>query len=461
MASHNPDVPVATVSPLSPTDVPVVVASAASADAPPAAASAEFSASGSSSVGVDNDPSVDGASHPPADVASDATLTPPAAATAPAGPESNLLNMASPQLHRLDAFTVDVDVPSGAASAPRAPPPVDMPRRPWDEPTARIAAARATPVLCSLPIRYDKRPNYVDNTFPEELEGRIPNVEFVARINELNKVLSRHWTLLHLGPFLLSSSMITAFLMAILMLAFLSGKLPSPLPFGVLSVIAVVVVLAIFFLGGLYRYRPRRAVMFLLREWNARDKARRRIRWRSVWDDRALTRPVLRPIAVPWDIVVDHLPAGGVDITDDEEAAGAGFDGDGDGGGRRHADRQWGWWRGNQLRDGHSAYELEAAGGFGTPAGVVEHDDELPVYEPAATTAHVSHPEHPAGIRAPPTASAHDVATTALPGSSPGSTAAAADSIHHAHHPPGYDDLEDGAQAAPSAAVAPGYIRSS
>ncbi|KAJ1556500.1 hypothetical protein HK405_002720, partial [Cladochytrium tenue] len=253
-------------------------------------------------------------------------------------------------------------------------------------------------------------------------------------------------------------SMITAFLMAILMLAFLSGKLPSPLPFGVLSVIAVLVVLAIFFFGGLYRYRPRRAVMFLLREWNARDKARRRIRWRSVWDDRALTRPVLRPIAVPWDIVVDHLPAGGVDIADDEEELGGGFDGDGSR--RRHADRQWGWWRGNQLRDSPGAYELEVSsggigGGFGTPAGVVEHDEELPVYEPA-TSAHVSHTGNPTGIHAPPTASAHDVATAAMPASNPGSAAAAAaGSIHPAHHPPGYDDLEDGAAAAPSVTAAP------
>ncbi|KAI9330780.1 hypothetical protein DFJ73DRAFT_781766 [Zopfochytrium polystomum] len=297
------------------------------------------------------------------------TLQPPA-------PTPSLMLQRSPALERLTPFAVvDIDGPSGstAGSTSSDAPPRGTTETAADAPGSSeatggaFAASRAPrrARLHTIPVRYHDRTQptrlFLDPVFPDDLTGRIPNTEFVGRIAQLNQTLASFRTLRHYGPMILLYATLVSLAIVLLAVLDILSVLHIVSPVGVAVVVAIVAVFVVFYLGGLYDYEPRRAVALLLKRFNTIDRPRG-VGWRSVWDDKALTKPMPGPVLVRWRVVIEQLVGpddvmGPDDGVDDDD--GYGFD-DGEAGTerrrrRRRRRRQWAWWRGNVPFDDAAA----------------------------------------------------------------------------------------------------------
>ncbi|KAJ1568350.1 hypothetical protein HK405_002816 [Cladochytrium tenue] len=178
----------------------------------------------------------------------------------------------SPRLQQLHQYTVSDDVTSASAHAARAL-------------HAHLRDIERRYELCSLQLRYDQRDGqFFDPAFPEQLEGLMPNAEFVARVQKLNAELAARygrrglrdhtpaWRGLLWCLFLISGLGAIGFGLAKLQNATLRSACAALL--GLVAVAAVVAALSL-------RYTAEAAVARHVKEWNDADTARH-VAWTSL-----------------------------------------------------------------------------------------------------------------------------------------------------------------------------------
>ncbi|KAI9338958.1 hypothetical protein DFJ73DRAFT_798141 [Zopfochytrium polystomum] len=219
----------------------------------------------------------------PRPVASATSLRSAATATSPF--------LRSPRLESLSPFVAD-ELPT-PTSTPRVSA-IDAPR------SSRRHALR----ICRINVTY-ARPDFVSDALPAELVGLIPADEFQKRVVALNQSFARHWTLKDLGPPIRSAVMLLSFGCLV---AFVSINLTAH-SFGFSTVAFVLAILVLVIASGLYRHRPSSTLKRALVAWTTEDRSRR-LKWRSVRDEKPLIRPSILPVAVPWFISVERVRDG-------------------------------------------------------------------------------------------------------------------------------------------------------
>ncbi|KAJ1566231.1 hypothetical protein HK405_010645 [Cladochytrium tenue] len=266
----------------------------------------------------------------------------PAPSVSPSGPYD-----ASPGLRAINSYVVDDDVPSSIASVSAPWPRATAPPTPTPAASTVSASVRGGVVgetaasredraairrevlealhgaragrertLCTIAIVPGRRPHFVDEQLvPVELEGLVPNMEFLARMQALNAVLTKFRTLHDYGPAMRSLALLSAVVAAAALLGFL--LFGHTAPFEAAAAACGGYVLLVVVLSNLYSHRPSVQVAALLARWNEVDRPRR-LRWRSLRgaapEDRARRAAAVWPLQLfkaardeSWLICVDRL----------------------------------------------------------------------------------------------------------------------------------------------------------
>ncbi|KAJ1565424.1 hypothetical protein HK405_012387 [Cladochytrium tenue] len=189
-----------------------------------------------------------------------------------------------------------------------------------------MRATKPTVRLLSLPLRYDAAPRYFDEIMPEELSGRISNVTFAVRMQELNRRLGSIAAVADLGPLLRLSAMLFAAASVVALFFVLTFDFADIWTFGLAAVLSNAAVLVAI---ALYKVKAVRVLAELTASWTKEDRPACRLRWRSLRAE-AHQLAATRPVRVPWKIVVD-LVAYDAAASDDTDGDG-GFDTDDDDG---------------------------------------------------------------------------------------------------------------------------------
>ncbi|KAJ1548383.1 hypothetical protein HK405_003419 [Cladochytrium tenue] len=178
-----------------------------------------------------------------------------------------------------------------------------------------MRATRPTVRLVSLPLRYDKRPVYFDEVMPDELQGRISNLTFAVRMQELNRRLSALLSVADLGPMMRLAAMLFAFVAVVGLILIMFFNFTSIWSLGIVTVFLL---LGFLFFIIAYRVKAAEVVAKLTTQWTKEDRPVCRLRWTSI---RGEVRRVawVKPIRVPWEIAVDLVDLDGDGVTDDED----------------------------------------------------------------------------------------------------------------------------------------------
>ncbi|KAI9345146.1 hypothetical protein DFJ73DRAFT_797021 [Zopfochytrium polystomum] len=163
--------------------------------------------------------------------------------------------------------------------------------------------------LSAIPLEYENRPLYFSSVLPEELEGILPNTVFAARIAALNKELVDDYKhLLDRGPVLRTVAMFASTGAGVMAMIIVPTTLAVGMTVVGLAIVGTVLffVLAFAVTSLFFIYLPRYTVESAVTAWTREDEPRR-LRWSSVRHDVPMKRPTFRPVAVPWEIVVERV----------------------------------------------------------------------------------------------------------------------------------------------------------